>query len=87
MKLLAIHLLSIHHLDCSSLPFEEWMSLWPPGPTAMPAAAAAENVPQTGGRDREGEEGPMRKRLRRLDVEMKEVEEGSRSVSLHLFVE
>lgn len=34
LKLLAIHLPSIHRLDCSSLPLEEWMSLWPPGPTA-----------------------------------------------------
>lgn len=98
LKLLAIHLPSIHRLDCSSLPLEEWMSLWPPGPTAPPAAATAamaaaaaaavaKNVPHTRERNKGGEEGPIRKRLRRLDVEMKEVEEGSCSVSLHLFVE
>lgn len=61
----------------------------PAAATAATAAAAAvaKNVPQTRERNKGGGEGAIRKRLRRLDVEMKEVEEGSCSVSLHLFVE
>lgn len=41
LKLLAIHLPYTHCLDCTSLPLDEWVSLWPLEPTASSASAAA----------------------------------------------
>lgn len=41
LKLLAIHLPYTHCLDCTSLPLDEWTSLWPLESTASSAFAFA----------------------------------------------
>lgn len=61
---------------------------------SVPLAARVDSIvcccgerPADAGEATEKGEEPNRKRLRHLDVGMKEVEEGSLSVSRHLFVE